>query len=745
MQFKRLKRAPVILVLLVLALVGGLRLSNPDFFDRLERMTYDLRVRTAQKFPTPTATNLAFVSMEESSIAAIRHGLMGRPYGLYWPRHVYGRLVEELSAQGAKAVAFDVLFGELRPDHAPVEMADGSLIESDDFFALQMRRAGNVISAFTDEVTPPDLFTTNSLALGDISTEKDSDGVLRRIKSFSLKWHPAFKSAAQQFGINLQKARIEPGRIFFPEPNGKGIEVALDADGNFDLTDFVGDEIPKGWKRHDKPFERVWDLGIVMAAQELQLDLARAEIDLAHGQIILRGTNGIERTIPVDSNGYFYIDWRMTPTNPNLLRMPVENLLQQDKQRLRGEINGLSKPFRGKLVVVGSAAQGNDLTDRGATPLERDTLFVSKYWNVANSVITGRFIQRATLTTEMALIIFLGLLAVFLTWQLRAFTASAATLLLICGYIGLAFFAFVEFRFWLPIIFPVIGAILCEHISLVTYRVVFEEREQRRVKSVFSKIVAPEVVNELLKAEKLSLGGARCEVSVFFADVRGFTTLTDQMQEQVAEFVRHSQLDAAAAEKCFDESARETLETVNLYLAAVADSVKKYNGTLDKYIGDCVMAFWNAPVSDTKHALNCVRAAIDAQRAIFELNQKRLAQNASREIENRARVSAGLPPRPMLVALQLGTGINTGLVTVGLMGSDAHIYNYTVFGREVNLASRLEGVSGSGRIIISDTTYNHLLRLDPKLASTCAELFPVTVKGIRNAVRIYEVPWQSKE
>ena len=98
MQFKRLKRAPVILVLLVLALVGGLQLSNPDFFDRLERMTYDLRVRTAQKFPAPTATNLAFVSMEDSSIAAIRHGLLGRPYGLYWPRHVYGRLVEELSA-----------------------------------------------------------------------------------------------------------------------------------------------------------------------------------------------------------------------------------------------------------------------------------------------------------------------------------------------------------------------------------------------------------------------------------------------------------------------------------------------------------------------------------------------------------------------------------------------------------------------------------------------------------------------
>jgi class 3 adenylate cyclase/CHASE2 domain-containing sensor protein len=751
-QFKRPKRAPVILVLLVLALVCGLRLRNPDFFDRLERMTYDLRVRTAQKFPTPTATNLAFVSMEDSSIAAIRHGLLGRPYGLYWPRHVYGRLVEELSAQGAKAIAFDVWFGELRPDHAPVQMADGNLIESDDFFALQMHRAGNVISAFTAEVTPPDLFTTNCLALGGISTERDSDGVLRQVKAFCIyrHWHPLFKKleAMPELAVDLTNAIFTPEKIILPQTGlTNSIEVPVDSNNNFSLVDFGLDKLPPGVAPKAKAFteERVWQMGIVLAAQELKLDLAHAEIDLSQGKIVLRGANGIQRTIPVDRDGYFYIDWRLKPNDPHLLEAPVENLLRQDKLRLLGQTEGLRDDFKGKLVVVGSAAQGNDLTDRGATPLEKDTLLVSKYWNVANSVITGRFIQRTTLITEMALIIFLGLLAAFLTWQLRAFTASATTLLLICGYIGLTFFVFIEFRCWLPIIFPVIGAILCEHVSLVTYRVVFEEREQRRVKSVFSKIVAPEVVNELLKAEKLSLGGTRCEVSVFFADVRGFTTLTDQMQEQVAEFVRHSQLDAAAAEKCFDESARETLETVNLYLAAVADSVKKYNGTLDKYIGDCVMAFWNAPVSDAKHALNCVRAAIDAQRAIFELNQKRLAQNASREIENRARVSAGLPPKPMFVALQLGTGINTGFVTVGLMGSDAHIYNYTVFGREVNLASRLEGVSGSGRIIISDTTYNHLLRLDPKLASTCAELFPVTVKGIRNAVRIYEVPWQTKE
>jgi len=741
-KFKPFKRAPVILAVSVLVFVCGVRLLRLDFFERLERMTYDLRVRTAQKFPAPAATNLAFVSMEDSSIAAIRHGLLGRPYGLYWPRQVYGRLVEELSAQGAQVIAFDVLFGELRPDHAPVQMADGSTIESDDFFALQMGRAGNVISAFTAEVTPPDLFTTNCFALGDISTEKDSDGVLRRTKSFNLKWHPAFKSAARQFAINLENARIEPDKILLPQPDDKDITVALDRDGNFDLTDFVGDKIPKGWKRRDKPFERVWDLGIVMAAQDFKLDLDHADVDLPRGKIVLHGANGVERTIPVDAKGYFYINWQLMATNTSIVRAPIEDVLKQDKLRLLGQTNGLRDDFRGKLVVVGSAAQGNDLTDRGATPLEKDTLLVSKYWNVANSVITRQFIRRASLPMEFALIIFLGALTAFLTWQMRAFVASAAVLLLFLAYVAAGFYTFVQFRYWLPLVFPLAGAML-EYLSLVTYRVVFEEREQRRVRSVFSKIVSPDVMNELLQAEKLSLGGTRRELTVFFADMRGFTTLTDEIQERVAEFVRERRLDSATAEACFDESARETLNTVNLYLAVVADAVKTHGGTLDKYIGDCVMAFWGAPTPNEKHALACVRAAIEAQCAIHELNQKRLAENSQREIENRARLSAGLPPRPPLRALQLGTGINTGLVTVGLMGSDVHQYNYTVFGREVNLASRLESISGSGHIIISDTTYNHLLREDPALASTCVEMFPVTVKGIRAAVRIYEVPWQT--
>ncbi len=722
-----------------------------DFSERLERITYDMRARAALHFPAPVATNLAFVSMEESSIAAVKKSdELGFHFGLYWPRQIYGRLVEELSAEGAQSVAFDILFDDLRHDHPAVRMANGDLMESDEFFAAQMRLARNVIISATPEIIPPDLFTTNAFALGEISTEKDSDGILRRVKAFSIirRWHPLFKKIESEleFGVDLAQARFAPGKIILPQTGMTNtIEIPVDAGNNFSLADLSGDKLLPGMAPKAKAFidECVWHMGVVLAARELKLDLAHADIDLSHGKITLRGANGVERVIPVDADGYFYIDWRLTPNDSKLLRRPIESLLWQDKQRLLGQTNELQDYFRGKLVVVGSAAQGNDLTDRGATPLERDTLLVSKHWNVANSIITGQFVRRASLPTETALVILFGALTAFLTWQLRAFSATGGTLLLMLIYIAAAFFAFVQFRFWLPIMFP-IAAMAMEYASLVTYRVVFEEREQRRVKSVFSKVVSPNVVHELLNVKKLSLGGARREVTMFFADVRGFTTLTDEIQEQVAEFVREHRLDRDAAEACFDESARDTLETVNLYLAAVADSVKKHDGTLDKYIGDCVMAFWNAPTPNAKHASACVHAAIEAQRAIRGLNEKRTAQNASLEIENRARISTGLPPKPPLRALQLGTGVNTGLVTVGLMGSDQHMLNYTVFGREVNLASRLESVSGSGRIIISDTTYNHLLREDPALAATCMELFPITVKGIKAAVRVYEVPWQNK-
>ena len=741
MTFKPARHAPVIVAVAVIAFVCLLRLLQLDFFERLERMTYDLRSKSALRFPAPAATNLAFVSIEESSVDAVLNGKVGLHFGLLWPRQVYGRLVDELSQEGAKAIAFDVLFGELRPDQQdPVQMTDGTLIESDDYFAAQMWHAGNVILAVTPEVWPPSLFVTNAFALGDISTENDSDGVLRRVKAFRVyrRWHPYVQLAANKFDLDLEGAQVLPGKIIVPQTGTTNtVEIPIDTQTNFSCSDFFGDPLPPGVPPRARAFTDyvIWHVGVILAAVQMGLDLNNPEMDLARGRIVLRGANGVERTIPVDSEGYFYVDWHITPNDPRLLRAPVEDLLLQEKERLEGQTNGLTDYFRNKLVVVGSAIKGNNLTDQGATPLEHDTLLVSAHWNVANSIITNQFIRRSSLPGDLALIVLLGALTAFLTLNLRAIAGGAAVFLLVLLYIVVAFFAFVHFRWWLPLVFPVVGAGLMQYAFVVTWRVIFEEGEKRRVKSVFSKMVAPDIVSELLRAEKLSLGGARREVTVFFADVRGFTALTDEVQERAAKFVSEHGLDARAAEAYFDESASETLKTVNTYLALVADTVIAHGGTLDKYIGDCVMAFWGAPVANPKHAAACVRAAIETQRGIEKLNQQRRA-------ENDARTAAG--PLGSLPVLTLGCGVNTGMVDVGLMGSDVHQYNYTTFGREVNLASRLEGVAGSARVIIGETTYRHLLRDDPELAATCIEQPPVKVKGFTDAVKVYEVPWQTK-
>ena len=156
------------------------------------------------------------------------------------------------------------------------------------------------------------------------------------------------------------------------------------------------------------------------------------------------------------------------------------------------------------------------------------------------------------------------------------------------------------------------------------------------------------------------------------------------------------------------------------------------------------MAFWGAPIADEEHSVHCVEAAIEAHRSIHRMNQDRIRENNRREADNQVREAAGLDPLPMLPILSLGTGINTGEAIVGLMGSEDHILNYTVFGRDVNVASRLESVSGRGRIIIGETTFQHLERFRPELAERCERLPAVTVKGIRMPVQIYEMPWKAQ-
>jgi class 3 adenylate cyclase/CHASE2 domain-containing sensor protein len=746
---KRVKLAPILIcggVIGLFCLLGALTHWFESFhlFQRLELITYDWRMEQASKFTPVVSDKLGFVSIGDDANAIFAAGKLGTNlhFGLKWPRHVFGYLVRELKAQGASAVGLDIFFSELRPDHPAVNTPNGPM-NSDAFFAQELKRAGNVVLGADRAVVPHPLFRASASAIGDIATERDFDGVLRRINAFHdyRIWHLGIGLEAQLNNWDLTRAEVQSNQIVFPAPNVGHFTLPLTEDGLFALSEVTRVKPADGFERLQKPFEdlRVWHMGIVLAARELGLDLDQAAIELEKQRITLRATNGVQRIIPVDRQGRMLIDWTLRLKDKRLTTDAFESLVAYDIKRERGE--EITNRFRDKIVIVGSTATGNELSDRGATPLEKDTFLTSNYWNVVNSILTGRFIKPSPFLAELLLIVLLGLVAVALTWKARAIWASGLVGLVGVLYGAIALAVFVVYRYWLPLVLP-LTSLVGTHFALIAYQAFFEQSERRRIKSVFAKIVSPNVVNELLKAEHLSLVGARRPITVFFADVRGFTELADVSHAQAEAYVRQHGLGRAAAEAYLDEQSQAVLRTVNRYLGLIADTVKRHEGTLDKYIGDCVMAFWGAPTPNERHALGCVRAAIDAQRAVHVLNQERAVENKRREQENHGRAAQGPTPLPLLDLLSVGTGINTGVVTVGLMGSDAHIVNYTVFGREVNLAARLEPVSGRGRIIIGEATYLELLRDDPGLALSCAELPPVRVKGFHTPVKIYEVPWK---
>lgn len=790
--------APLFITIAALALVCALYIFGEatkdrpedkfrlDIFDRLECITFDARVRMAATVPdeTQAGRTLATMFIDDEAIERVNDGVVsaamapgwddgnleGLEFTVPWPRFIYGQLVRELKAQGAKAIGFDVLFSELdrkSPDTS-VTLDETNALTSDEFFAHEIERAGNVILATEGGLLPQPIFAENALAIGNIASKSDY-GVLRRVRVFGeyKVWHPAIAVREKALNLKLSEANFTKKQGFITVPiilkgaaqldetiKQQDFEIPIHANGNLKLTkdgdlNLGGD--PNDMGPDDQPpftMKKAWNLGITLAAAQLGLDLDKAVVE--KNRIILKGTNGVTRVIPTDDTHSFYIDWKLRWDDINANRTPVEEgspleILSFDFHRQQHGTNYWKNVFTNRLVVVGSVATGNNLTDMGSTPLDEKTPLVTKHLNVANSILENQFVRRTSVLGTIVLIIVAGAVAGIMTWRSKVVHASVGVGVVALIYVAAAFALYIQTRQWIPIVMPVFGGLLIPHFCLVTYRVMFEQKEQRHLKSVFTRLVAPEVVNELLSKEKLSLGGARRELTVYFADVRGFTEFTDRAQKEAEAYVKKHNLSGKEAEAHYDKQAEETLNTVNLYLSTIADQIKKHKGTLDKYIGDCVMAFWGAPLEEPKHALCAVRCAIDAQRAMYAANVKRAQENDRRKAENVAREARGEEPLPLLPVLQLGSGINTGSSTVGLMGSSEHVSSYTVFGVEVNLASRLEGVSGRGRIIVSQRTYEQVKAADPELAATFIEQPPVTVKGISTPVRIYEVPWKQSE
>jgi class 3 adenylate cyclase/CHASE2 domain-containing sensor protein len=727
-------------------------LQRLDILQRLEWALFDWRVRLALgSDPVPSQVGLVLAGDESVERLSVGEPLpyTDEKYDLFWPRWpVYGRVLRELRAQGAAAVAFDVLFLDRRySDDALtlVQRRDDQLvtnrISSDQAFGAELRRSGSpAIAAMLPGSLPAPLFHSAVRELGDVASPRDSDSVARRIRVASrMRWvNPAIGVYGHQRGVNCE-VNSDNGTVTISGGPDFGPEVVLspDAEGRVSLP------LRRGLTQKVKVWEEkfVWHLGVALAAQVLRLDLDSAEW---HPQgVLLRGDQGVQRFIPVDPFGYLVVDWRLPFGHTNLFkRMDIADLVRKDQER---EFEGITPvPYwTNSAVVLGSTASGNNLTDLGATPLRKSDFLVTTHMNVADMILRDRYVQRLSGVLETILVAAMGAFAAVMTWKLRGWVLPISILGFAAVWIAISVWAYQSSRWWIPVAHPVFAGLLIPYLGMVTTRAFVEQREQLRVRRFFEKMVSPEIVEEVLKTRELARVGAgtRRRLTVFFADVRGFTEMTDRYQAAAEKHVRELGLDDAAAELYYEQQASEVLATVNLYLATIADVIKFHRGTLDKYIGDCVMAFWGAPLANPRHAVDAVMAGIDAQWAIQYLNEDRVAESKLREHENPGRISAGMPPLPPLPVLNLGSGLNTGDVTVGFMGSEAHIRNYTVFGREVNLASRLEGASGHARILVGEATYEDLRKFAPDLAAMCKGLPPVTVKGFRQPVMVYEVPW----
>jgi len=341
--------------------------------------------------------------------------------------------------------------------------------------------------------------------------------------------------------------------------------------------------------------------------------------------------------------------------------------------------------LRNKLLLAGAFTQGM-ADDEKLTPVGL-MYGVEMHANALNTIITGNFI-RSLPGWSNVLLLFLIILGIAL---LSSRASPAWAFLLTFGFIIIFFFAtlllFESTSIVIDFVQPVVGA-LVTLIMIIAYRVMTEERDKRMIKAMFGKYVSPQVVDQLMQTPP-ELGGVDKEISVLFSDIRGFTTLSESMTPQ--ELVNH----------------------LNVYLTAMTDLIHEYDGTLDKYVGDEIMCFWGAPLPQQEHALLSCKCALKQMDKLRELNES-------------------WPPERRI---DIGIGINSGIMTVGNMGSIGRM-NYTLMGDNVNLGARLEGTNKQygTHIIISEFTYGMV-----KDRVIARELDNIRVKGKNKPVLIYEL------
>lgn len=668
-KFLTHRRSHFLILLLLLAAATYFSGSSHELRKHLQYATFD----KYNELKPRAATNLiTIVDLDEESL---------RKFGQWpWPRKVMGDIVTNLTAMGAKVVAFDIVFPEADRT-SPAHIAEGlpaeeayqaardtlrSLPDNDLLFAQSIKEAGNVVMGFT-RARPDETLRVPYLPVKPTLLLKNKAPFLRDTFSTSgvAENLPEFTQAAAGNGSFMATPDIDgiirqvSSLVRFPPQTIAGVEPGL-----FPM---------------------------------LGLEALRVSID-PKARIVVRprsekgsafDTNYIAKIgayeIPIESDAKLWIYYRDIKDEEYVSAWKILDPAQQ---------GSIATKIKDKIVFIGTSAEG--LRDVRSTPLDIFVPGVEVHVNMVEQILQKKFLLRPDVVVgvEALIIAFAGLLIILFAPFMNVLVLGLVTSGLI---LSMFFGSWQMYQTMGLLIDPVYPSIALSFLFLVSslFSYMRSEVERRQVRQAFGLYISPAFMDELTKnPEKLKLGGEVRDLTVMFSDIRRFTTISEHL------------------------SPEELIQLMNDFLTPMSELVMKNRGTIDKYMGDAMMAFWNAPLDDADHARHACLTALRMNEALVPINEQ-VKMRAEREGRTAVLLNAGI-------------GINTGPCSVGNMGSRQR-FAYSALGDAVNLSSRLEGQTKNYgvNILVGEETRAQAGEL------AFLELDMIRVKGKEKPVRIY--------
>ncbi|NBN79798.1 CHASE2 domain-containing protein [Microvirga tunisiensis] len=627
-----------------LGLVTAIRAANPDFLVSIRELTFDYLQRLAPRVHEDVPVRI--VDIDEASIAA---------YGQWpWPRTRIAELVTGLNDLGAAVIAFDVIFAEpdrsspaqlaesldlaARPDGAEIRAALDRLPDTDAVLAEALGQAPTVLGFAVLPTTAPRL---PDLKAGVAFAGADPATIL-----------PAFQSALSALP-RLEAAATGTGSVSLSASDTGGVVRRIPLLFSDGKTVY--------------PSLAIEALRVAQGASGLIVRTSTASGEGGGGANAITEIKVGAFPIPTTAIGELWVHYDIDRRERYVSAADV--LDPARREALRGQIEG-------NIVFVGTSAAG--LFDIRATPLGQLVPGVSIHAQATEQIISNDFLVRPDWADGLELIatFVAGFLLVLLLPFVGGLATGALALVISGGLTGGAIYLYLTRNLLVDPLYPSVSAFFIFAVGMALLYVL-TDKEKRFVRQAFSQYLSPDLVHQLEKRpDQLVLGGELRPMTILFMDVRGFTPISEQL------------------------TPTELVHFLNTLLSPLSDAIQASGGTIDKYIGDSIMAFWNAPVTEEDHAALACTASLEMLAIVERLN----AEDAF------AFKARGLKAQ----TVQIGIGLNTGEACVGNMGSSRR-FNYSVIGDAVNVASRIESsckavgaellVSGETRTEAPDFAY----------------------------------------